>query len=197
MTETTGTTAAFYADQAATYAADTGVYPASPNLQRFAARLAAGARILELGCGSGRESAWMLAQGLDVHPTDGIAEMATEASARLGIPVSVLPFDQIEAVTAYDGVWANACLLHVPRADLPGILQRIRRAMTPGGVFYASYKAGSGEGTDRFGRYFNYPDDGFLRTAYGPGWTELVIETAEGSGYDRVPTPWLHVFAQA
>ncbi|WP_165215936.1 class I SAM-dependent methyltransferase [Affinirhizobium pseudoryzae] len=197
MTEKTGETASFYARKAASYAADTGAYPASPNLQRFAARLPAGARILELGCGSGRESAWMLAQGLDVHPTDGIAEMATEASVRLGIPVSVLPFDQIEAVAAYDGVWANACLLHVPRVDLPDILQRIRRAMTPGAVFYASYKAGGGEGTDRFGRYFNYPDEGFLRTAYGPDWTELLVEAAEGSGYDRVPTPWLHVFAQA
>jgi SAM-dependent methyltransferase len=197
MTDKTGETASFYGRSAATYASDTGVYPVSPNLQRFAPRLPAGARILELGCGSGRESAWMLAQGLDVHPTDGVAEMAAEASVRLGIPVSVLPFDQIEAVAAYDGVWANACLLHVPRVDLPGILRRIRRAMTPGAVFYASYKAGGGEGTDRFGRYFNYPDEGFLRTAYGPDWTELLVEAEEGSGYDRVPTPWLHVFAQA
>lgn len=197
MTGNSDETASFYGRSAATYASDTGVYPVSPNLQRFAARLAPGARILELGCGSGRESAWMLAQGLYVHPTDGVAEMATEASVRLGIPVSVLPFDQIEAVAVYDGVWANACLLHVPRVDLPGILQRIRRAMTPSGLFYASYKAGVGEGTDRFGRYFNYPDESFLRRAYGPGWTELLIEAAEGSGYDRVPTPWLHVFAQA
>jgi SAM-dependent methyltransferase len=197
MTNDTASTASFYTRKAATYAADTGAFPASPNLQRFAARLSAGACILELGCGSGRESAWMLAQGLDVHPTDGIAEMATEASARLGIPVSVLPFGEIEAVAAYDGVWANACLLHVPRADLPGILQRIRRAMTPGGLFYASYKAGEGEGTDHFGRYFNYPDAAFLRAAYGPGWTEVAIEAAEGSGYDGVPTAWLHVFAQA
>lgn len=197
MTETTGTTATFYADQAATYAADTGVYPASPNLQRFADRLPVGGRVLELGCGSGRESAWMLSQGLDVHPTDGIAEMAAEASARLGIPVSVLPFDGIEAVAAYEGVWANACLLHVPRADLPGILARIRRAMRPGGLFYASYKAGQAEGIDRFGRYFNYPDEAFLRAAYGAGWKSLAIEAAEGSGYDGVPTAWLHVFADA
>lgn len=197
MTDNTGDTASFYARKAATYAADTGAYPPPLPLQQFAARLPAGACVLELGCGSGRDSGWLLSQGFDVHPTDGIAEMATEASTRLGVHVAVLPFDKIEAVASYDGVWANACLLHVPRTDLPGILQRIRRALKPGGLFYASYKAGKGEGTDRFGRYFNYPDEDFLRTTYGPGWAELEIETADGSGYDGAETRWLRVFAQA
>lgn len=196
MTGRTEATEAFYANQAANYASDTGIYPASPHLIRFAACVPAGGRVLELGCGSGRESAWMLAHGLDVHPTDGIAEMATEASTRLGIPVPVLPFDEIEAVAAYHGVWANACLLHVARVDLPGILQRIRRAMVPGGLFYSSYKAGDAEGVDRFGRYFNYPDESFLRACFGQGWHSLEFEVADGSGYDGVPTHWLHVFAQ-
>ncbi len=91
MTGNPDETASFYGRSAATYASDTGAYPVSPNLQRFAARLAPGARILELGCGSGRESAWMLAQGLYVHPTDGVAEMATEASVRSAFPSPSCP----------------------------------------------------------------------------------------------------------
>ncbi len=189
-------TASFYARKAATYAADTGAYPPPPPLQHFVARLPAGGRVLELGCGSGRDSGWMLEQGFDVHPTDGVAEMAAQASARLGISVGVLPFDEIDAVEVYDGVWANACLLHVPRADLPDVLRRIQRTLKPGGLFYASYKAGRGEGVDRFGRYFNYPDEDFLRQSYGAGWVGLDVESADGSGYDGVETCWLRVLAE-
>ena len=93
-------------------------------------------------------------------------------------------------------VWANACLLHVPRTALPGILARIHRALKPGGLFYASFKAGTAEGRDRFGRYFNYPSPDGLRSAYGPaGWQSLVIGEETGGGYDGEPTSWLHVTA--
>lgn len=189
-------TRSFYSRRAASYAADTGDYSVSEHLTRFSALLAQNARVLELGCGSGRDSAWMLSKGLEVHPTDGIAEMAEQASARLGIPVAVLPFAQISALDSYDGVWANACLLHVPRYDLADILQRIQRALKPNGIFYASYKAGQGEGFDGLGRYYNYPGQDWLRLNYGRGWSSLEILAQQGGGYDGLPTPWLHVFAQ-
>jgi len=180
-------TRSFYSRRAASYAADTGDYSVSEHLTRFSALLAQDARVLELGCGSGRDSAWMLSKGFEVHPTDGIAEMAEQASARLGIPVAVLPFAQISALDSYDGVWANACLLHVPRHDLADILQRIQRALKPNGIFYASYKAGRGEGFDGLGRYYNYPDQDWLRLNYGRGWSSLEILAQQGGGYDGLP----------
>lgn len=189
-------TKSFYSRRAANYAADTADYSVSENLTRFSALLAHNARVLELGCGSGRDSAWMLSQGLEVHPTDGIAEMAEQASARLRIPVAVLPFAQISALDSYDGVWANACLLHIPRIDLADVLQRIQRALKPNGIFYASYKAGQGEGFDGLGRYYNYPDQDWLRASYGRGWSSVEIIAQQGGGYDGLPTAWLHVFAQ-
>ncbi|MCJ8508041.1 class I SAM-dependent methyltransferase [Rhizobium lemnae] len=122
--------------------------------------------------------------------------MAEHASARLGIPAAVLPFAQINAPDTYDGVWANACLLHVPRLDLADILQRIQRALKPKGIFYASYRAGHAEGFDGLGRYYNYPDQDWLRASYGRGWSLLETIAQQGGGYDGLPTPWLHVFAQ-
>jgi SAM-dependent methyltransferase len=190
-----GDTLDFYAAEAQAYA---GRDREAENalIARFAALLQPGARILELGCGGGQDSAAMLAQGFDVVPSDGSPELAAEAGRRLGVPVRVLLFEDLDEVEAYDAVWAHASLLHVPRAALPGILARIARALRPGGVFFASFKAGEAEGRDRFGRYFNYPSEDWLRGAYGAeSWTSIAIEEATGSGYDAEPTRWLHVFA--
>jgi len=68
--------------------------------------------------------------------------------------VRVMRFAALDAEAGYYGVWANACLLHVPRADLLAILARIHRALRPDGLFAASYKTGMDKGRDCFGKYF-------------------------------------------
>lgn len=188
-------TSLFYSDNAASYAA--ALSDASlKRLDTFLAALPAAASILELGCGSGRDSAVMIARGFDVLPTDGIPEMASEASSRLSIPVPVLRFEEIDMVSAFDGVWANACLLHVPRSELGGILQKIRTALRPGGVFHASFKAGEAEGHDALGRFFNYPSRDWLHLQYeAMHWESITIEEQSGSAYDCKPTEWLYVTA--
>jgi SAM-dependent methyltransferase len=190
------------ADTLGFYAAEAEIYAGrarelgEARLRRFAELLPAGGQVLELGCGGGQDSEALLGLGLDVTPTDGSPELAAQAQKRLGRPVSVLLFEDLAAEAAFDGVWANACLLHVPRPALPGILTRVQRALRPGGAFYASFKAGEAEGRDRFDRYYNYPDAGWLRTAYGDlGWNRIDIEEDLGGGYDQEPTRWLHATA--
>ncbi len=188
-------TSRFYADNAAVYAA--ALSDASlKRLNGFLARLAAGATILELGCGSGRDSAAMIDRGFHAIPTDGIPEMVSEASRRLGIPVSLLRFEDIDMVSAFDGVWANACLLHVQRSELGGIVRKIHSALRPGGVFYASFKAGGAEGHDALGRFFNYPSKDWLQALYeATPWRSVIVEEEAGGAYDRKPTHWLYVTA--
>lgn len=194
---TSSQTDRFYAGNAADYAAAGGRLD-NPWRGRFLSRLEPAAAILELGCGGGHDAQAMIAAGFRVTPTDGVPEMAREAENRLDLPVRVLRFAEIDYDAAFDGVWANACLLHVSRPALPDILARIRRALRPGGLFYASFKAGAAEGHDALGRYYNYPDEDWLRQVYGrAGWPDMTVEAAEGGGYDRKPTLWLHVFAQA
>jgi SAM-dependent methyltransferase len=188
-------TLGFYAAEAEIYAGRTREL-GEARLRRFAELLPAGGQVLELGCGGGQDSEALLGLGLDVTPTDGSPELAAEAQKRLGRPVSVLLFEDLVAEAAFDGVWANACLLHVPRPALTGILARVHRALRPGGAFYASFKAGEADGRDRFGRYYNYPDADWLRTAYGAErWSSLDIDEDLGGGYDQEPTRWLHVTA--
>lgn len=195
MTEHDDKTLAFYAQNATAYAGR--AEPAVPNeLERFLALLPQYGKILELGCGAGRDSEVMLSRGFDVKPTDGTPELARLAEHRLGIPVDVLLFENLEADRAYHGIWANACLLHLPRAALSDVLDRIFSALMSGGVFYASFKAGAGEGRDGLGRFYNYPSAEWLREACKPaGWQQIDIHATIGGGYDNVRTDWLHLFA--
>ncbi|PIT05292.1 SAM-dependent methyltransferase [Bradyrhizobium nitroreducens] len=167
-------------------------------LTAFLARLAPGASILELGCGAGGDTAEMLARGFTVRATDGSPEMAEVASRRLGHPVETLLFEQLDGTEAYDAIWANACLLHVPRPELAGILARIWRALKPAGFFYASYKAGEVDGRDTLNRYYNYPSPDWLRATYAEAgnWSGLTIDTGEVKGFDDKAASMLFVVAQ-
>ena len=176
----------FYKANAADYVRVTGTEP-GPRLLAFIGALPEGGRVLELGAGSGRDAAEMLRHGLDIDPTDASPELAAEASARIGRPVRILRFSELDAHAAYDGVWASASLLHAPATELESDLARIHRAL----------KAGTGEGRDGLGRYYNYPDRATLESHYrraGP-WQNLAIQSVMGSGYDNRPTEWLWVEA--
>jgi SAM-dependent methyltransferase len=187
----------FYRSNASAYAGRE-ITSRRARLTAFLALLAPDATILELGCGAGGDTAEMLARGFDVQPTDGSPEMAEVASRRLGRPVGTLLFSDLDAVEAYDGVWANACLLHVPRDELASILTRIWRALKPGGAFYASFKTGDAEGRDTLNRYYNYPTPEWLRETYARAgnWNSLDIETGEVIGFDNKWAPMLFVMAR-
>lgn len=191
-------TLAFYDREAETYAARYQSVKL-PRLEAFLDRLAEGACILELGCGGGRDAERMIARGFSPVLTDGSPGLAGQAEKRLGRPVRVMLFDELDETAAYDAVWANACLLHAPEDALLGILARVHRALRPGGLFCASYKAGDGGERDTLGRYYNFPSRQRLEAAYaaaGP-WSEFTIEEGSGGGYDGVERTWLFVTARA
>lgn len=190
-------TLAFYAARAGEYVQHGSDAPGL-HLRVFMDRLPTRARVLELGTGSGRDAAAMLSRGIDVDPTDASAELAAQATRRIGRPVRLLRFDELSARDAYDGVWASASLLHAPAGELTDDLRRIHVALRHGGVFTASFKAGTGEGRDRFGRYYNYPDRESLLAHYraAADWSELTLEEVAGGGFDGEPTQWLWVTAR-
>lgn len=187
----------FYQAEAPDYAAS-GAKGVSRHLDGFLDLLAPGARILELGCGSGRDAARMLERGFAVEATDGVAAMAVQAARRIGRPVRVMRFDELDVAAEFDAVVASASLLHVPRGELCAVLSKIFRALRPGGWHLASYKAGGTEGRDRLGRYFNYlsPEQAgeFYRDA--GAWSPFEVESGMGGGYDGKRGPWIKVTAR-
>ena len=187
-------TIGFYDANATVYAADGSV---NRKLSRFLDQCKPGGTILELGTGSGRDARAMLDAGFVVDATDGSAELAAIASGVLGQPVRTMLFQDLAASEAYDGIYASASLLHVPREQLPDVLERIWAALKPGGVVWASFKAGSAEGNDGLGRYYNYLSAGelvHLWTMAGR-WSAVSVESWLGSGFDDKPTDWVAITA--
>ncbi len=183
----------FYRRNAGPYA-DWAKAP-STRLVDFLAQLPPGGSILELGCGAGNHSAEMLSRGFRVRVTDGSPEMAEIAARRLNHPVEAMLFHELDEHEAYDGVWASACLLHVPRDELAGILTRIHRALKPDGLFYASYKVGEGDGRDSLGRYYNYASPEWLEATYAAagGWRQIKSDTSVIKSFDDAPATMLHI----
>jgi SAM-dependent methyltransferase len=186
----------FYRNNAQSYA-DWAKAP-STRLRAFLALMPPGGSILELGCGAGNHSAVMLEAGFQVRATDGSPEMGEIASLRLCHPVEAMLFHELSAQEAYDGIWASACLLHVPRGELTGILSRIRCALKPSGVFYASFKIGEGDGRDNLGRYYNYPSPDWLRATYAAAgeWNSLTSDISVIQSFDETRANMLHLVVQ-
>jgi SAM-dependent methyltransferase len=187
----------FYEGDIKAYAAQCMRLKPWGQIDAFMKKLPAGGRILDLGCGPGRDSLVFIEKGFDVMAVDGSSAMAREASSNLGIPVQVVEFSDMPWSEEFDGIWASASLLHVPRAALGSILALVHRALKPGALFYASFKGGEKDGRDGLGRYYNYVDEDFLRQAYAEGgeWQDLMIMERDGGSYDGAPTQWFHVFA--
>ena len=121
--------------------------------QRFVACLPKGGTVLDFGCGSGRDTKAFLEMGFLVDATDGSGELCAKASAYTGIQVKRMLFEELNAVDVYDGIWACASILHLPRPELLDVLGKICKALKTGGVLYASFKYGNSEEI-RNGRHF-------------------------------------------
>ena len=121
---------------------------------RFLKYIPSGGKILDLGCGSGRDTKCFLEAGYQVTAIDASQELCLKATEYTGINVRCTRFEELNDVKEYDGVFACASLLHVQEGDLPDILTKINKALKQQGVLYASFKYGDFAG-ERDGRYFH------------------------------------------
>ena len=114
-----------------------------------------GGKILDLGCGSGRDSMNFMKLGYEVTAVDGAKELAKKASVLLGNEVIVSTFEELELKEKFHGIWACASLLHIKREDLKTVLNNLYNNLEDNGVFYMSFKYGEKEYVDDKNRYFN------------------------------------------
>ena len=112
---------------------------------RFLQHIPSGGRILDAGCGSGRDSKAFIKQGYSVVAFDASREMCKRASEFIGQEVWQMKFEEMSFDDEFDGVWACASLLHVSKSDLRRIFEKIHKALKKQGILYASFKYGEGE----------------------------------------------------
>ena len=93
-----------------------------------------GDTILDLGCGSGRDSLIFYELGYDVTAMDASEEMCKLAEIHTGLEVLHMTFEEMDFDSVFDGIWACASLLHVPEKELSDILTKIARASGESGI---------------------------------------------------------------
>ena len=169
------------------------------SMARFAGRLGPGSRVLDVGCGPGRDAAWLAELGFDAGGVDLSYGMLQEGLAR-GVQAPLIQADMAHLPFrkgSLDGLWVCASLLHVPKDQAGDVLRELSRVVYPGHILVA-VKRGEGEAwvecSDGSRRFFAY---------YGPDEIQLRMER---SGFevlgcweteDHIPgrPSWINVLA--
>jgi ubiquinone/menaquinone biosynthesis C-methylase UbiE len=192
--------AAAYDQLAAAYAEkNAAMPPAYLDLgPRFLALVQPGRAVLDVGCGAGRDLAWLTEHGASVVGGDRSAGML--AQARQHAPVRLLQVDMRSLPFGDDvfgGVWCSASLLHLPKPDAPGALAEMYRVLAPGGPLLLAIQEGDSEGwepspyevpAERF--FARYRQDEAEAMLGGAGFT--ILERRTGVAPNR---RWLTVLA--
>lgn len=116
------------------------------DIRLFLGKLLKRSRILDIGGGPGRDSLFFKENGFDPLIID-LSEKMVELCRRKGLRAVVMDFEHLDFPSkSFDGVWAYASLLHLPKRRLPDVLRAIRNVLTDGGILFLGMKEGSFEG---------------------------------------------------
>lgn len=186
----------YYNTNAKEFCANTREAAFTDTQDKFLGFLQNGSKILDLGCGAGRDTKYFLQQGFDVEAVDGSEELCKLAAEYTGVAVTWMLFQELSCENMYDGVWACASILHLTYDELKNMLSKITTALKAGGVFYASFKYGENEGF-RNGRYFTDMTEDKVRNLFRDIDTlsikEMWVTTdvRQGRGQEK----WLNVIS--
>lgn len=191
-------TIAYYEANAASYGRQTQAANLDELYASFLPRLRPGSRILDVGCGAGRDLRAFRDRGygaVGVDPSPALAQLAREHS---GCEVLVQPVEATNFRGEFDGVWACASLLHLPRSALPLALRSIRQALRPHGAFFLSMQRGSGETRMADGRFFARYQLSDLRGELQVAGFEILDgwESGDSLGAGR-PIRWINLLARS
>lgn len=192
------TTGNFYEDKAEEYFSLTFDADTSAPRERFLAKLPRRARILDAGCGSGRDLRAFKRAGHVALGIDSSVAMASLAYAYSGAECMVLRLEDIAFERSFDGIWACASLLHLPRAQLVPVLIRLHQALVFGGTLFLALQEGQGERCIEDGRHYVYYRLSEVMNALGQAGFEASESWLTTSSPLLYGTPhWINVLAIA
>lgn len=148
----------YYEMYAEDFVASTVNVDVSELYAEFEIYLIPGCRIMDLGCGSGRDSRYFADKGYAVVAVDPSPVMCKKTKELAGVTTYTLKAEELSFEEEYDAVWACASLLHVSKENQESVLQKICRALRQGGILYCSWKYGNQERLEN-GRSFTDLDE--------------------------------------
>jgi SAM-dependent methyltransferase len=194
-------TVRYYDSSADDYAALTAKIDTSERTEHFLALLPPAARILDAGCGAGRDLAQFRARGMTAVGLDLSPKLAEFARRHSGCKVVVGDLAAPPTLGKFDGIWAMASLLHIDRTRIGVALGALRAMLHPGGVLFSSVKRGRGEVVDATGRWFTlYDEDLWSTQLAGAGFEihEIIGEPpVTGTATGTVSPGWISCMARA
>ena len=191
------TTESFYEEHASEYFDRTVAADLSHIYKRFFKTLSPNAKVLDLGAGSGRDLKAMRASGFDPIGMDGSAALAKIAQAFSGARCVVKRFEDIDFKNEFDGAWACASLLHLPKHVLPTVLRKLRFALKETASFYISVIQGSGEEALTDGRFFAfYSQAELLSILQQAGYVVQESWISNDSLSQESKTQWINMIAR-
>lgn len=197
MLHTISTTLNYYNQNADSFTQGTVSVDFSQVQDKFLERLNEGDYILDFGCGSGRDTKYFLKKGMVVDAIDGSVNLCKLASEYTGIKVRNILFQELDEQEKYDGIWACASILHLPKEELSVVLDKMIAALKKNGIIYTSFKYGDFEG-ERNGRYFtDFTVESFKEFIENVADIEIVEywitgDVRQGRGEER----WLNIILQ-
>lgn len=195
MNKNTNITLDYYNQKASAFSDSTQTINFSSIQQDFCRYVPKGGKILDLGCGAGRDSKAFLDAGYDVTAIDGSEELCKVASKFIGKDVECIIFQDYEPKTMFDGIWACATLLHLSKEDIVLVMNKLAKNLKKDGCFYASFKYGDFSGI-RNGRFFqNMTEDMFTELLKQLPDYELISSAITSDVRDgREDEKWLNAF---
>lgn len=189
------TTLDYYNQNAQQFIDDTFNANIQATIEKFSLMMPTKAKILDVGCGSGRDSKYFLEQGFDVVAFDASESLAKLASEKINHSVLVKTIGEMTWVDEFDGVWAMASLLHLPKSEFEDAISRCFAALKVDGQFFCSLKIGQGEGLDAKGRFFSYYTPEELKECLSRYSQSIVFDVNEDS-LGRAGLSWVNFIAK-
>lgn len=150
-------------------------------------------KILDLGCGSGRDSLYFLKKGYVVFPLDISENLGEKAEKLVGKKIIIKDMLEIDYINYFSGIWACASILHIERSKVLEVFKKCFIALEEDGIFYSSFKY-KDEDYEKDGRRFTcFKEEGIKKLLKLTDFKVIKIWKTKDVRLEREKEFWLNI----